>query len=421
MKRTPFIIVLILSFIIEILLCTAIISRIMMNPGGESGVDTVLVNECVKSVEENFGNEALYRDSLKYSVIDNEGKLLYKNAEGLSTSINEAVKNSDVILDVTTDEGNVGKILIHNNMTEVLRQAKKNLMTVLVIASVLQVLIIISFYFYLNRTIISPFKKLNGFAVRVAEGNLDIPLEIDRGHIFGSFTEGFDLMRSELKKARAAEKKANDDKKEVIAKLSHDIKTPIASIKSSSEFGFELTGEERTKEIFGQINAKADQITALADNLFHSSIEDVTEIEVNPSRYESGEVASIIKNADYLNRAGAFNVPDCFVYIDRLRLQQAFDNIFMNSYKYADTDIEVNAFRDGDYLVIRVADHGEGVSPDEIPLLKEKYKRGSNTKEKEGAGLGLYLTDHFINRMNGKLVIERPEKGFSVLVFLRLV
>jgi signal transduction histidine kinase len=268
---------------------------------------------------------------------------------------------------------------------------------------------------------IKPFERLNDFAQRVAEGNLDMPLTMDKGHVFGAFTESFDLMRSELKKARIAEKKASDDKKEMVAKLSHDIKTPVASIKSTSEIGFEVTKEERTKEMFNVINVKTDQIKSLVDNLFNSSIGDVTEIAVNPGNYESGDILSLIKNSDYLNRAGSFNIPGCTVYMDKLRLQQVFDNIFMNSYKYADTDIRVDSEIAEEYLIIRISDEGPGVKDEEVPLLKEKYKRGSNSSDKDGAGLGLYLTNYFMEKMDGKLTLRNLEKGFEVAVYLRII
>ena len=218
----------------------------------------------------------------------------------------------------------------------------------------LQIVILVFWYIYIRKSIITPFKNLNSFAERVAGGNLDMPLEMDKGHVFGAFTESFDLMRTELKRARIAEKKASDDKKEMIAKLSHDIKTPIASIKSTSEIGYEVTKEDRTKEMFGVINAKTDQIKSLVDNLFTSSVHDITEIDVNPGMQPSDIITGLISNSDYLKRAGAFNIPECNVFIDKLRLQQVFDNIFMNSYKYADTSIKINTETAGDYLIIRI-------------------------------------------------------------------
>ena len=275
-------------------------------------------------------------------------------------------------------------------------------------------------FIYFRKTILKPFKNLNQFAERVAQGNLDLPLPMDKGHVFGAFSESFDLMRSELKKARAAEKKASDDKKEMVAKLSHDIKTPVASIKSTSEIGLEVTKEERTRKMFGVINDKTDQIKVLVDNLFNSSVQDITEIAVNPGMQPSSVLLGLIERADYLNRAEAFEIPECNVFADKLRLQQVFDNIFMNSYKYADTKIEVKAQIAGDYLVIRFRDHGPGVPEEELPLLTEKYRRGSNATDQDGAGLGLYLTEYFLEKMDGQLGLKNAEPGLEVSVYLRL-
>ena len=260
-------------------------------------------------------------------------------------------------------------------MDEQLTDVKSKIIILFAIIGMLQIVILVIWYIYIRKNIISPFKKLNSFAARVAEGNLDMPLEMDKGHVFGAFTESFDLMRSELKKARIAEKKASDDKKEMVAKLSHDIKTPVASIKSTSEIGMAITKEERAKEMFGVINAKTDQIKSLVDNLFTSSVQDITEIDVNPGIQPSDIISGLIRNSDYLKRAGSFVIPECNVFIDKLRLQQVFDNIFMNSYKYADTAISVNPELTGDYLVIRIADEGPGVKEEELPLLKEKFRR----------------------------------------------
>jgi signal transduction histidine kinase len=108
----------------------------------------------------------------------------------------------------------------------------------------------------------------------------------------------------------------------------------------------------------------------------------------------------------------------------------------MNSYKYADTDIELSTSLSGDYLLIEIRDFGPGVKQEELPLLKEKYKRGSNSSDKDGAGLGLYLTEYFLTEMGGKLEISNAGNtdiaqdganatagaaGFVARVFLHVV
>ena len=415
MGKKLFFTLIFLTFAIELVLGITLVGRI-----GTVHQDTVLINECKYSVVDDFGEEEKYSDKLEYSVLDMDGNLLYKNSDNVSLSINEAIKHGDTCLDLEKDGKVIARMIVGNKTADEINRYKNVLIISILSISAMQLLMVIFFYLYLRKNIVRPFEKMNAFASRVAQGNLDTPLELDKKHIFGSFTESFDLMRSELKKARAAEKKANDEKKEMIAKLSHDIKTPVASIKSTSELGYELATSEKLKEKFNQINIKSDQVTALVSNLFNSSINDITAIEVKPLVQPSSIVADLIKNADFRGKAGNFDIPKCRVYIDRLRLLQAFDNIFMNSYKYGGTDINVNAVTDEGCLVIEISDCGPGVSAEELPLLKEKYKRGSNSSGKDGAGLGLFLTNYYIENMNGKLELYDSSPGFGVRIYLRI-
>lgn len=416
MKKGFFAVLLIVSFLVEAALCIVLYNKLE-----DVKQDVVAVNACLKQIENNYGDESQYSTDIDYTLIDNDGNVLFKTADGLSESVTEAVSNSDSIVDVVVDGEVAGKMIVHNTTSNLVARYKVLLIGSIAVISLLQLIVITGFYIYLRRTITEPFSKLNDFALRVAGGNLDMPLNMDKAHVFGSFTEAFDMMRVELKKARQAEKEANDAKKEMVAKLSHDIKTPVASIKSSSEIGYEISKDEKTRHYFNLINEKSDQVTTLVANLFNSSVNDITEISVTPLEYNSEILEGIIRSSDYLNKAGAFEVPRAQIYVDKLRIQQVFDNLFMNSYKYADTDIDVECELGSGYLAVSIRDKGPGVAENELPLLREKYKRGSNSEGKDGAGLGLYLTDYFMNEMDGKLVIENAAPGLKVSVYIRTV
>lgn len=416
MKKKTIIFLFILTFITEITITT-----ILFDKTSSVKQDTLEVNECLKTIEENYNDKNYYYKGLDYTFVDNNDYVIYKSSKSKTNSLNQAIKNNDIILDVKVDNKVVGKIYIKNSTEELIHKYKKTLFVIIIVISVVQLLLIIGYFIYLNKIVIKPFNNLNDFAYRVAEGNLDIPLNMDKKHIFGSFSEAFDLMRSELKKARINEKKANDAKKEIVAKLSHDIKTPVASIKSTSELGYEIADTKEEKNYFNQINIKTDQIKVLVDNLFNSSINEITEIDVNASNYNSSILTSLIKNSDYLNKLNSFSIPDCNIYIDKMRMQQTLDNIINNSYKYAATKIDIDIKKDKDYLVISFRDYGEGVSDLDLPLLKEKYKRGSNVKDEDGAGLGLHLANYFMEKMNGKLELENTSPGFKVIIYIRII
>lgn len=417
MKKQVFLIGVLFILVIEII---ALIVFAVQTP--DFSQDAVAVNEVVQSVTEDFNHLEKHKNTtaLDYVVLDENGNLLYKTKLGLSESINTAIAHRDTILDITIDNTAVGKVIIYNDGAQTLQSQKQTAIIVLSVAIVVQGGICIGYAIYIYITMIRPFRKLKGFAERIASGNLDIPLEMDRRNLFGAFTESFDIMRSELKKARIAEAQANASKKELVAKLSHDIKTPVASIKAVSEVGIAVTNNEKDKVNYTQIIGKADQINTLVTNLFTATLEELQKLTVTPTNIESKQVKAMLENADYLHRATIPDMPECLLYADSLRLQQVFDNIFANSYKYAKTQIVVTAERKENSIDIVIEDFGGGVLPEEVPTLKEKYKRGSNTENTEGAGLGLYISDYFMKEMQGGLNIENGQHGLKVTVCLAL-
>lgn len=417
MKRKTFLTGLLLTFVVEIGALFFYTFRHM-----DSTQDAVQVNEALHSVQADWDTieEHENRTGLDYVVLDMDGTVLYKTKAALSESINSAVIHRDTILDVQVDDLIVGRIIIYNSSEQIIQVWKRNIIIVLLFCIFLQGAACTIYFIYLNRTIAVPFQKLKGFAQRIAGGDLDIPLEMDRQNLFGAFTESFDIMRSELKRARMAEAEANESKKELVAKLSHDIKTPVASIKAASEVGMALTDNERLQDNYTQIIHKADQINTLITNLFSATLEELRQLSVTPEDMQSREVKTLLENADYLHRAAIPDIPDCILSADRLRLQQVFDNIFANAYKYAGTDIGVVIYKESSRLAVSIEDHGGGVSAEELPLIKEKFKRGSNAKNIEGAGLGLYISDYFMKEMHGELVIENGEKGLKVTVIIPL-
>lgn len=384
--------------------------------------DSVTVNEAVQSVEADWHRIDTHRNitNLDYTVLDNEGTVRFRTKPGLSESIHDAVIHRDTILDIEADGAVAGKIILYNNNPEIFGNNKNKLVTAIALAGFVQCVFFVVYWLSLNRRIVKPFHKLKKFAESVAGGNLDIPLEMDRHNIFGAFTESFDIMRSELKKARIAEAKANASKKELVAKLSHDIRTPVASIKAVSEVGAALAEDEKNRQNYAHIIHKSDQINTLVTNLFSATLEELQQLTTTPADMNSGEVFEMLERADYFHFAQIPEVPECLVIADKLRLQQVFDNLFANSYKYANTKIDVAVSLADDRLAIIIEDYGGGVTDNELPLLKEKFKRGKGSETVDGAGLGLYISDYLMKEMQGELVLENSSHGLRTTVFLSL-
>lgn len=392
---------------------------ILFDKGSALNTDSVTVNEILWEVKNDWNSLNVHENNTnqQYSVIDNQGNVLYQSEAGISTSINEAIKRQDTILDIEIDDEIQGKLIVSNQLNQQYSRQLQNVALVVLIMIIIQSIMAIIYFIYLQRTIILPFIQMREFAQRVAYGNLDIPLTMDRKNAFGAFSEAFDIMRTEIKQARIAEAKANESKKELIAKLSHDIKTPLASIKAVAEVGAALT-DDKNNTNYQQIIQKSDQIDTLVSDLFTASLEELQQLSVSVTKVSSTEIGPLLENADYQHVSQITEIPSCSINADVLRLQQVFDNIFVNSYKYAGTKIDVSATLSDKYLIIATEDYGLGVNEKELAHLKDKYVRGSGTDKIEGAGLGLYIADYLMKMMKGALVIENGKNGFLVKVYL---
>ncbi len=310
---------------------------------------------------------------------------------------------------------------------------------------------------YLN--LIRPVDELTAFSEEIAKGNLEVPLPRHGHGLFGNFTEAFDIMRLTLKEAKKREIDSEMARKEIVTKLSHDIKTPAAVIKATCEvlelkLGKSSVGnmshntdtdnaganvKNDILEKIGIISAKADTISSLMGNVMHSTINDLEEPDVNTTEADSRIIEDYFgKLKDYGRIILDNHITPCLLYMDPLRMEQVIDNIVGNSYKYAGTDIHVSFTETNDILLddgtygrfvkITVRDYGPGAKDDELPLLTEKYYRGSNAAENtdlkpaavSGYGLGLYNVKWYMDKMGGSLDYYN-DNGFVVELLLRKV
>lgn len=365
-----------------------------------------------------------------YVLIDNDGNVLQYTREGISTSVSSATTHYDVIRDVVTEDGTiVGKIIVHNTYQE--QQVRRNRIMAGIVGGVLFLMLGVTalYFLYLKKRVVDPFDEMKGFASKVAAGNLDVPMKMDKGNVFGAFTEAFDIMRDELRASKMREAEAVKARKELVAQLSHDIKTPVTSIKAMTDV-MELTAKtEEEKTTLQSINAKADQIDSLVSNLFHATLEELEHLEVNLEEVASSEIAHFIEEADYLKKIGAgssVHIADAVVRADRLRLNQVVGNIFANSYKYANTEMTVESriekSVDGkNFLVIEIGDQGGGVPENEIETIFGKFRRGANSDGKDGAGLGLYISRYLMEKMGGEITAANKNGGLTVVLRLLLL
>ena len=277
-------------------------------------------------------------------------------------------------------------------------------------------------YVYLN--ILRPFDKMKDYASEIAKGNFDLPLNYERSNYFGAFTWAFDSMRKEITRSRMAEREAIENNKTVIATLSHDIKTPITSIRAYAE-GLEAnldTSPERRARYLEVMMRKCDEVTSLTNDLFLHSLSDLNMLQMKPEEFE---LVPFLKQS--ISEIGAehedvlFRVSDIspVIYADKKRINQIVENLINNSRKYAKTSITVSLTQSGDTVSIHFRDKGPGIPNEDMPFITEKFYRGKNSGTENGSGLGLYIVKYIAEQSGGSMELinhASGEEGLEVVV-----
>ena len=336
-----------------------------------------------------------------YIVALNEISMLNKNGDGRQAEEKIAALQEDMRL---------------------LQEQESGVIFIPVICLVSVLFFVVAFgYIYL--AILRPFDKMKEFAVKISAGDFNLPLLYQRAKYFGEFNWAFDSMRKEITKARTCEKEAIDNNKTVIATLSHDIKTPIASIRAYAEgLGASMDNSyEKRERYVSVIIKKCDEVSRLTDDLFLHSISDLDKLQIRPEELEiSSFMEDVIQEISSSHGDVAFHKADftAYVYADRNRLTQIAENIINNARKYARSDMDVFLTKEDGRVGLHFRDYGSGIPDEDMPFIFGKFYRGSNCGEEQGSGLGLYIVRYITEKMDGSVTLINHRDGLEVVVTL---
>ncbi len=407
------------------------------------GQERVIINDILKNSQaylEN-GSDEILKKSLENHVelvlYDLQGKVIYDSRNNTKPGSNEDInkilayenKYSQVyVVSYVKSKMQQTAIALIKNTSQLYESEKQEdrfhhaISLFFTICSLFLTIIFLMIYF----NILRPFHKLEYLALQVAKGNLDYSLVYPRHNFFGAFTWSFDMLRNELKSSKLRAEEAERTKKELVAVLSHDIRTPIASMKAYSEclLGLEDKNSARSERYVNVILQKADELTKLTQDLFLHAISDLEQLEVNPTICNGRELINKIMEPLILSDRNRIiitsTIPDVYVIADRKRLAQVYENILQNSFKYAKgSEIRIETAVEDGTLLCKIIDFGKGVLPEDIPFLFDKFYRGKNAKEsnEEGSGLGLYICKYILEKLEGNIkAYNRVEDGLNQFI-----
>lgn len=290
----------------------------------------------------------------------------------------------------------------------------------------------------ISKDIIQPLKELSGGVDHIKEGDLNFSLKSKKNNEIGSVINSFETMRSKLKDSLDSQLKFENNRKELISSISHDLKTPITSIKGHVE-GIKdgvANTPEKLEKYLDVIYQKSVDMDQLIDDLFLFSKLDLKKL---PFDTKSIEVADFIKeiiqemtfdfNQEKTNINFQSNIDESVkILIDPLQMKRVIVNIIQNSMKYMDKEerrIEVILNDAQEHIQIVIKDNGIGIKEEHLKSVFERFYRVDESRNPEsgGTGLGLAIAKQIVNQHQGslraysqfghgtKMVIELSKEG----------
>lgn len=208
-------------------------------------------------------------------------------------------------------------------------------------------------------------------------------------------------------------------RQEFVANLSHELRTPITSLRLAAEsLAGELT-EPARKRFSSRALKEADHLAAIVDNLRQLAEIEAGKKSIRRTRFDLGELVIEVRRRIGLEREVRVEVePGLALHADREKLAQALANLLDNAAKFSPpgTPIEVRAgLVEGEYEVT-VRDHGPGISPEHWDRIFERFYKVDPARSRDvpGSGLGLAITKHLVILMGGRVWTEAAEGGGQV-------
>ncbi len=308
----------------------------------------------------------------------------------------------------------------------------------LIVSFVSSILLCICYAFYVRRNVYRPVREISTSAKAIISGNYDMEVVRVYGERLSSNEVGdliysFELMRDELKEKQLKENELKLANQELISCISHDLRTPLSTIKAYAEGlrdGIATTKEEE-KEYIGVIIKKTNLLVSMIKELLEYSNAQASRMGIEKKEcYLHSYLLPVIKELRlFIEKKGILvetniTASDVIVKIDQKRITEVLYNLVENSMKYMDKEnpkITINITDQKESVLVQVIDNGMGIDANDILYVFDKFYRAekSRTSGVSGSGLGLSICQYIIKEHGGEIyckshVGKECEIGFTL-------
>jgi len=290
-------------------------------------------------------------------------------------------------------------------------------------------LLIIGLAIYITRKakkeILLPLNDLKKSTEQIVKGNYEQKTEYPRVDEIGELYAVFDQMRLEIKNLTLQRDEQEQNQKKLISSISHEVRTPLTTIKAYLDAISEgICPDMDSLMSYIQImQTNTEKMSRLIDDLFIHTLKELGHIPVNLTEHYSKDVFTNILHPihHYVQTTGIHfiepeYIPNVLIRADEHRLEQVLSNLITNALKHTTKgdSITVSINIENQLLYINVIDNGNGMLPEDMPFIFERYFRGiqatgETAVKNEGAGLGLSICKHIMEAHNGSISFKSKQ------------
>lgn len=271
----------------------------------------------------------------------------------------------------------------------------------------------------LSDFVLTPLKELNYAAERIGSGDLNFKIRYHGENEFGKLCEEFDTMKDKLMISTRKQEIYENSRKELIASITHDLKTPLTSIIGYVE-GLQdgvVTNSETVKDYLNVIHDKSMRLDHLIDDLFtftQLELEKFT-INITPTSMSSFLTEyTDTKLLEFSSKENKFEfivekpILDSILNIDEFRIGQVLENLITNAVKFTNSYIKIYTKETNHSYDIFVEDDGIGISKENLPHIFEYFYQCDKAREtkRKGTGLGLAICKQLVISHDGKIYVS---------------
>lgn len=282
------------------------------------------------------------------------------------------------------------------------------------------ILLIISFAAFimilktLKNDIFSPVKQLHHATKSILDGDTGTKVRYDYDGEIGTLCHDFELMRAQLGDSFEREAQMKDNEKLLMASISHDLKTPLATVQGYLEsICLDIVTGDQAKQYCSRALDKTILLSKMTNDILEHSKAELKQLSINREEVYTEKYFSEMLDglaSDAKNRGFTLTyseIPDMIISLDRTRITQVMENLIGNAIKYGHENGSINvAFSvQENFFHVSVKDDGQGIAAVDLPFIFDKFYRGdkARTMNVPGSGLGLSIAKYIITEHGGKI------------------